>query len=163
STALIAASPARLGVLVRRSRRPEPLRPVPRGSRAETLRRDLRAANVDGAAFSVMLGAGEWYFSAFALALWAGDRSAEVTAGLLAAVSLYFGAGFASAPAWTTWIERLVPRRIFAAYFARRSLVCQAATLVTVLACGAALDRGQQSGVALTVFAAMFALAGAGR
>lgn len=52
------------------------------------LRRDLRAMLGDGVAFSVMVGVGESYLPAFALALGHGD----VTAGLVATVPMLVGA-----------------------------------------------------------------------
>jgi MFS family permease len=52
------------------------------------LRRNLRASLVDGAAFSVMVGAGETYLPAFVLAMGMG----EVVAGLVATVPLLAGA-----------------------------------------------------------------------
>jgi MFS family permease len=52
------------------------------------LRKDLRAITTDGVAFSVMVGAGETYLPAFALAVGLG----QVTAGLLASVPMLAGA-----------------------------------------------------------------------
>jgi MFS family permease len=134
--------------------------------------------------FSVMVGAGETYFPAFALALgvdkvtaglvatvpmllgaalqlvspWAVRRlgsngrwvawtavaqaasfvplivaaalGAIPTLLLFAVVSMYWAAGFASGPAWTTWIETLVPARIRERYFARRTVWCYVALLL---------------------------------
>jgi MFS family permease len=51
------------------------------------VRRDLRASLIDGAAYAVMVGAGETYIPAFALALGLG----EVTAGLVASLPLLAG------------------------------------------------------------------------
>lgn len=56
--------------------------------RLKPLRHDLRAMTLDAAAFSVMVGAGETYVPAFALAVGAG----EATAGLLASVPPVAGA-----------------------------------------------------------------------
>ncbi len=53
-----------------------------------TMRRDLRAMTADGATYSVMVGVGESYLPAFALALGMG----EVVAGLIACVPLLAGA-----------------------------------------------------------------------
>jgi len=167
--------------------------------------------------FSVMVGSGETYFAAFALALgidkvtaglvatvpllvgsalqlispWAVGKlrsngrwcviTASVqaasfvplvaaacaghvsTALLFAIVSVYFGAGFASGPSWTTWIDELVPRRIASHYFARRSVWCYAAQISAIVAAGAALDAGDRSGRQLVAFAAIFAAAGVAR
>jgi MFS family permease len=167
--------------------------------------------------FSVMVGSGETYFPAFALALgidkvtaglvatvpllvgsglqlispWAVARlrsngrwcliTASIqgasflpliaaalagrcsTALLFSIVSVYFGAGFASGPSWTTWIEELVPRRIASHYFARRSVWCYAAQISAIVAAGMALDAGDGSGRLLVAFAAIFAAAGVAR
>ncbi|HEY8156162.1 MAG TPA: MFS transporter [Myxococcota bacterium] len=58
--------------------------------RPATLRRDLRAIVGDGVAFSVMVGAGETYIPAFALAAGLG----EITAGLVATLPMLVGAAF---------------------------------------------------------------------
>jgi MFS family permease len=181
------------------------------------IRSDLRASCVDGCAFSVMVGAGETYFPAFALALgvdkvtaglvatvpmllgaavqlvspWAVRRlgsnarwciwtaraqaaafvpliaaaavGAMPTLLLFAVVSFYWGAGFASGPSWTTWIEELVPRRIRGRYFARRTIWCYAALVAALLAAGAALDVGDARGWRVRTFAALFFAAMAAR
>jgi len=167
--------------------------------------------------FSVMVGAGETYFPAFALALgadkvtaglvatvpmlfgaalqlvspWAVSRlrsnarwviwtaaaqatvfaplvfaaayGAMPTGLLFAVISLYWAAGFASGPSWTTWIEELVPARVRGRYFARRTIWCYAALLAALLAAGAALDRGEATGRRVATFAALFAVAAAAR
>lgn len=64
----------------------KPRRFVPRGG----LRRDLWVSTVDAAAFSVMIGCGETYFPAFALALGLGP----VAAGMVASVPILAGAVF---------------------------------------------------------------------
>jgi len=61
-----------------------PLSFPPRSS----LRRDLLVSTIDAMAFSVMVGCGETYFSAFALALGLGP----VAAGMVASVPVLFGA-----------------------------------------------------------------------
>ena len=58
--------------------------------RPATLRRDLRAIVADGVAFSVMVGTGESYIPAFALAAGLG----EITAGLVATLPMLVGAAF---------------------------------------------------------------------
>ena len=55
--------------------------------RAETLRRDLNCMMADGASYSVMVGVGETYVPAFALALGLG----EVAAGLIATLPMLAG------------------------------------------------------------------------
>jgi MFS family permease len=167
--------------------------------------------------FSVMVGAGETYFPAFALALgvdkvtaglvatvpmllgaalqlvspWAVRRlgsngrwvawtavaqaasfvplivaaalGAIPTLLLFAVVSMYWAAGFASGPAWTTWIETLVPARIRERYFARRTVWCYVALLLALALAGKALALGDGSSRPLAAFAAIFVVAGAAR
>ena len=62
----------------------------PATSRADVLRRDLRAMTADGICFSTMVGLGEAYVPAFALALGHGAAAA----GLLATLPLLAGACF---------------------------------------------------------------------
>lgn len=193
------------------------LYPVSASRAPRPVRRDLTASCVDGCMFSVMVGAGETYFAAFALALgidkvtaglvatvplllgaamqlvspWAvsklrsngrwvvGTATAQAlslvplivaasagwipTVALFAVLSVYFAAGFASGPAWTTWIETLVPSRIASPYYARRSVWCQLALLATLLAAGAVLGAADGSGGRVTAFAALFVTAALAR
>lgn len=74
--------------------------------RSAQLRRDLRAIVGDGVAFSVMVGAGEAYIPAFALAAGLG----EITAGLVATLPMLVGAAFQLVtPAAVRWLGS--PRR----------------------------------------------------
>src|SRR5213076_3316386 len=59
-------------------------------------RGDLRASIGDAAAFSVMVGIGETYFAAFALALGTG----ETLAGLVATLPMLMGASLQLATPW---------------------------------------------------------------
>jgi MFS family permease len=69
--------------------------------RSLRLRRDLRAIVGDGVAFSVMVGAGESYIAAFALAAGLG----EITAGLVATLPMLVGAAFQLVtPAGVRWL-----------------------------------------------------------
>ncbi len=69
--------------------------------RSAQLRRDLRAIVGDGVAFSVMVGAGESYIPAFALAAGLG----EITAGLVATLPMLVGAAFQLVtPAAVRWL-----------------------------------------------------------
>jgi MFS family permease len=61
---------------------------MPQPASSPTRERDLRAIVADGVFFSVMVGAGETYVPAFALAIGLG----EMTAGLLATVPMLLGA-----------------------------------------------------------------------
>jgi MFS family permease len=80
--------------------------------------------------------------------------------GVFAAVSLYWGAGLGAGPAWNTWMETVVPFRVRAPFFAMRTRLGQAGTLLGFLAGGAALQYGTHSGQVLAAFAAIFAMAG---
>ncbi len=73
---------------------PEPA--MHRPSDALRLARDLRAITADGIAFSLMVGAGETYLPAFALAMGLG----QVVAGLVSAVPLVAGAVLQLATPW---------------------------------------------------------------
>ena len=77
-----------------------PPAPEPQGSRS-----DLRAITGDGVAFSLMVGAGETYIPAFALAVQAG----ETAAGLVSALPLLGGALLQLVSPWA--IERLKSHR----------------------------------------------------
>ncbi len=80
--------------------------------------------------------------------------------GVFAAVSLYWGAGLGAGPAWNTWMEAVVPFRVRAPFFAMRTRLGQAGTLLGFLAGGAGLQYGKHSGQVLAAFAAIFAVAG---
>lgn len=180
-------------------------------------RPDLRASLGDGAAASVMVGMGETYLPAFALAAGAGEVAAGLvsTLPLLAgailqmlaprgvrwvgsyrrwvlacatlqagsllplvvaawchcvptplvflAASLYWGMGLAANPAWNTWMGTLVPAPVRAAYFSRRTRVCQVGTLLGFVGAGAALQWGAASGAALDTFALVLLFAALAR
>src|SRR5262245_2804074 len=69
--------------------------------RSAQLRRDLRAIVGDGVAFSVMVGVGESYIAAFALAAGLGP----ITAGLVATLPMLVGAAFQLVtPAAVRWL-----------------------------------------------------------
>src|SRR5216684_7464812 len=88
----------------RSSRRPpvhfDPPRSMLR-TRRRLLRKNLRNSVSEGAAFSVMVGIGETYFSAFVLALGMG----EIAAGLVASIPLLVGAVLQLvSPAAVAWL-----------------------------------------------------------
>ena len=192
--------------------------PVPLRLRRVRPRDDLRASVADGAAVSAMVGIGETYFAAFALALGTGETVAGLIAtlpmlagatlqlatpwflqraksykrwvvlfaslqatALLAmplatwltghaaacwvaiAAACYWAASQATGPAWNTWIEEIVPRRLRANFFALRARICQAATLAGFVAGALALECGKASGWLLPAFAGIFLLGAACR
>jgi MFS family permease len=80
--------------------------------------------------------------------------------GVFAAVSLYWAGGLGAGPAWNTWMETVVPFRVRAPFFAMRTRVGQAGTLLGFLTGGAALQYGKHSGNVLEAFAVIFTVAG---
>jgi hypothetical protein len=167
------------------------------------LRRDLWISTADASAYSVMVGCGEHYIPAFALALGFGPVATGLTASaplfvgavlqlvtplavrrmgtnrgwvvattavqaisflpliwwalrghaepweLLIAVSIYWSAGMAGAPAWNAWIGTLIPERMRTPYFAHRSRLGQFAVLAGFVAGGLLLEWGKRRGVLL--------------
>ncbi len=171
----------------------------------------------DGATFSLMVGLGETYLVAYALALGTG----EIVAGLIATVpmltgallqmatpwavhrlgshkrwvvacatcqaaslllvpvaalvhghaagliflaaTLYWAAGLATGPAWNTWMEEIVPKRVRTRYFAQRVRICQVFTLVGFAAGGLLLEAGTGRDWTITAFTLLFLAAGASR
>src|SRR6185436_5495987 len=79
--------------------------------------------------------------------------------GVFASVALYWGAGLGAGPAWNSWMETVVPFRVRAPFFAMRTRLGQAGTLLGFLAGGAALQYGKHSGHVLEAFAVIFAVA----
>jgi MFS family permease len=149
----------------------------------------------DGAAWSLMVGLGETYIPAFALALGKAPETAALltcvpmllgailqwfllpsvlsspslrrwvalvvalqalcfvpllvaawmgampTIALFAIVALYWGLGLSGGPAWSTWIETLVPKRLRMSYFAVRTRMLHAMTLGGIVAGGFLLQE----------------------
>jgi MFS family permease len=94
-----------------------------------------------------------------AAALW----GAMPVAAVFGVVALYWAAGMATGPAWTSWVETLVPESIRAQYFARRTRVGQAGTLLGFAAGGALLQWGSQHAYGLALFAVLFGTAAVSR
>jgi MFS family permease len=190
----------------------EPGDPTDPRRRPET-RRDLSAITWDGAAFCVMVGVGQNYLQAFALALghadvlgglvatlpmvggaflqlaspWAVVRLGSLKrwvilasmvqaltwlplalgawTGSLAAVPLfalatvYWAVGFGAGPAWTAWVETLIPFALRERFLARRTATCQAATFLSFVAAGWVLSVADTGGWVLRAFAGLFVVA----
>lgn len=64
---------------------------------------------------------------------------------VLVVASTYWAAALGTGPAWNTWQGTLIPREIRAKFFAKRSRICQAATLAGFLGGGFALQYGKAS------------------
>jgi MFS family permease len=75
---------------------------------------------------------------------------------LFAVATLYWAAGQAANPAWSTWMEALVPRRVRSTYFARRWRWIHVATLSALFAAGWILEAGARAGRPLHAFALIF-------
>ncbi len=189
-------------------------RPTTKRGTERPVRQNLRASAADGAAFGGMVGLGETYLAAFALAMGLGEVASGLVASLpvmaggtmqlvsLRAVrwigsekrwivlcaslqalsfaplvyaalsgsisqwtlflvaSIYWGTGLATGPAWSTWIETVVPAGVRMRYFAGRSRLAQLTTLSGFLLGGAALTVGRHLGEVPTAFALMFCAAG---
>jgi MFS family permease len=189
----------------------------PEEGASQRLRRDLRAINADGVAFSVMVGVGETYLVPFALALGIAVEQASLLAtlpilagsllqlgaargvrrlgsyrrwvvacaslqalcfvpllagaltggvplwALFAVGTVYWGSGMATGPAWNAWVGVIVPARVRARYFARRTLWAQLALLLSIVAAGYGLELGKREDAAWLAFAVLFGVAGVAR
>lgn len=82
---------------------------------------------------------------------------------LLAAASVYWGAGMAGAPAWNAWIGTLIPPSVRTSFFAQRGRLGQFAICIGFVAGGLVLQWGEQRGQVLAAFAVIFALAAVSR
>lgn len=94
------------------------------------------------------------------LAAWQGTMP---LAALFACMAIYHFGGLGPAPAWTSWMEVLVPPRLREHFFARRSAYCHGATLVAIVGAGAYLAAAGNVGRLLPAFGVIFAVAAAAR
>ena len=78
-------------------------------------------------------------------------------------VSLYWAAAWSVGPAWNTWMDSIVPARVRATYFSRRTAMCNLLQWGTMMAASWVLARGQVHGVTVPIFASLFAIAGCSR
>lgn len=72
---------------------------------------------------------------------------------------LYWGMGLAAGPAWNTWIEGIVPRRVRTRFFAYRVRISQACILLGFIVGGVTLQYGKDHGHTLLAFSAIFLVA----
>ena len=79
------------------------------------------------------------------------------------AVAIYWGAGMAGGPAWIAWVEAVIPGRIRARYFARRTRLGQGGLVLGFVIGGVALQIGAATGHRLWAFALVFLAAAASR
>ena len=76
--------------------------------------------------------------------------------------TLYWAAGLATGPAWNTWVEAIVPRRIRARFFAGRVRISKAATLGGLLLGGLVLNT-MTVGTTAQLFFVLFGVAAVAR
>lgn len=76
--------------------------------------------------------------------------------GLMLIASIYWACGLSSGPAWNSWIEALVPKRVRAGYFARRTRASQIATVCGFVAGGLLLQYGRSTDWLTSAFAVLF-------
>jgi MFS family permease len=74
-------------------------------------------------------------------------------------VSLYWGLGMATSPAWNTWAGTLVPVSLRAGFFAQRARWSQASLLAGLAGGGLLLDLGARRGDSVGVYSLVFAAA----
>lgn len=106
---------------------PRPRVPGLRGLRHHSVRWNLRAATLDGAAYALMVGLGQEILSAFILALFPG---AAVAAGLVLSVPLLIGATMQTLSPWI--VRRIGSLRTAVIVYT----LLQAASLLALGACG---------------------------
>lgn len=95
--------------------------------------------------------------AAFVVIAIAGAAPAAV---LYLVATAYWATALATGPAWNTWVGTLVPSRVRAKFFGRRSRVAQFAVLVGLVGGGLALQAG---GDLVSTFAILFAIAAVAR
>jgi len=78
---------------------------------------------------------------------------------LYAVAALYWGAGIATNPAWSTWVGTLVPGPVRIRYFARRTVWIHVFQIGALLAAGWILYVGQSWDRPLAAFALVFGFA----
>lgn len=79
---------------------------------------------------------------------------------VFAIAAIYWGFGMATAPAWNTWAETIVPGRIRPGYFANRTRICQTGILVGFVVGGLSLQWTKSYGNPMNAFLGLFLAAG---
>jgi MFS family permease len=94
------------------------------------------------------------------LPLVAGALAGSIAIELLyLSISLYWGLGMATSPAWNTWVGSLVPASIRPRYFAQRARWSQLALLTGLGTGGGVLALGARHGEPIAVYALVFGAA----
>ena len=79
---------------------------------------------------------------------------------LLAIATIYWASGLATGPAWNTWIEFVVPKRVRARYFSVRMRACQLCLIAAITTSGLLLKSHADESQRLLIFVGLFAVAG---
>ncbi len=77
--------------------------------------------------------------------------------------TMYWAAGLSTGPAWNTWVEQIVPRRIRPGFFAIRSRLCHAGVLMGLITGGLVLRWSAQTDFPVTIFGVLFGVGAMGR
>ncbi len=77
--------------------------------------------------------------------------------------TLYWTAGLATGPAWNTWVEQIVPRKIRSGFFARRSRLSHVGVLLGLVGGGLMLRWSQTASISISIFAVLFGIGAIGR
>lgn len=95
-------------------------------------------------------------FLPFVLAALTGSIS---SGGVLLAAAFYWGTGLATGPTWNAWMGQLVPRKMRATYFSRRTRWAQLFVMFGFLAGGMLLQLAERGDWVAWAFAGMFTVA----
>jgi MFS family permease len=79
---------------------------------------------------------------------------------LFAVAAVYWGSGLGTNPAWNTWVGTIVPMRLRARYFARRTRLGQIGVVTGFVLAGIGLQYGARVGHLMDVFGVVFLAAG---
>lgn len=90
-------------------------------------------------------------------------KGAMPTLAVFIVASIYWGMGMAGGSSWNTWIGPLVPSRIHARYFARRTVFSQLAQALAFVLGGVSLELSASWGEPLRPFALVFLVAAGSR
>jgi len=82
---------------------------------------------------------------------------------LFAIATVYWACGIGAGPAWTSWVETIIPPRLRGRYLGRRQALCQAVLFVSLVGAGVALESADAAGHALRAFAWLFVVSAAAR
>ena len=103
------------------------------------------------------------------IAAWLIGTTSAAAAWVFVAASAYWAASQATGPAWNTWIEEIIPKRVRANFFACRARISQICMLLGFVAGGLALHlatqlrRANPTGWLLAAFAGIFLIGAACR